>query len=319
MSSWRQVTRLAAASLAAVGLEGLALVAALRGAWALALALHAASCGCAAASIHCRLLEGPARWSFVLVFAGTLLLPVLGALGLAAVALATPRAPSSSGPNLVRTRVPGPPQAAVGAEPPRAGSAASRTRGRQARLAAVAEARGCSDPATIARLRRALEDPDEEVRLLAHAVLESKSRTAYRRIDQAARELQAAPPSRRTALQRELALEHWELVWLGLVEGECLDEVLGTARRHALAALDGEPRSASLHFLLGRIALRRGDSREAEWALLRAAELGLPAAQLAPYLAEAAFLARRFDLVRRGLAGVAGANETVERVRRYWS
>ena len=307
------------AALAAAGLEGMAALAALRGAWTLALALHAASCGCLAASIHRRLLDGPAGRSFALVFAATLLLPVLGALGLAAVALTTPPAPSSSGPDLVRTRVPGPPQVGAGAAPPRAGSAASRTRGREARLAAVAEARGHGDPTTIARLRRALGDPDEEVRLLAHAVLESKSRTAYRRIHHAARALEAAPPFRRSALQRELALEHWELAWLGLVEGESLDQALGAARRHARAALDGQPRSASLHLLLGRIALRRGDPGEAESELLRAAELGLPVALLAPYLAEAAFLARRLDLVRRRLAGAAAAFETVERVRRYWA
>ncbi|HET6923587.1 MAG TPA: hypothetical protein VFI16_10615 [Anaeromyxobacteraceae bacterium] len=314
MPLWRYTTALAAASL-----EGLAVVAALRGAWAPALALHAASCGCAAASIHRRLLEGPAGWSFALVFAGTLLLPVLGALGLTAVALAAPRTPGASGPDLVLTRVPGPPEVAAGAEPPRAASAPGRKTEREARLAAVAEARERNDPTTTARLRRALEDPDEDVRLLAHAVLESKSRIAYRRIHQATRELEAAPRSRRAALQRELALDHWELAWLGLVEGECLDQVLGTARRHALAALEEQPRSASLHFLLGRIALRRGAPGEAEPALLRAAELGLPARLLAPYLAEAAFLARHFDLIRRRLAGAAGANETVERVRRYWA
>ena len=306
------------AALAACSLEGLAAAQAFQGAWPLALALHAASSGCAAASIHRRLIDGPAGWSLALVFAGMLLLPALGLLGLAALALSTPPAQESAEPELVRTPVPPPPEPCPGAGWPPDGSAPSRT-GRKARLAAVAEARGWNHPMAIARLQRALEDPDEEVRLLAHAVLESKSRTAHRRIHLVVRELEAAPPFRRPALHRQLAMEHWELAWLGLAEGACLDQALEAARRHAQTALDAEPLSASLHFLLGRIALRQGHSRQAESELLRASELGLPATLLAPYLAEAAFFARRFDLVRQGLAGADGGGETVERLRRYWT
>jgi polysaccharide biosynthesis protein PelE len=313
MTWWRFTTALAASSL-----EALAAARAVRGDWPLALALHAASSGCAAASLHRRLVHGPAGWSFALVFAAALLLPALGPLGLAGLAFAAPRAEQPSEPDLVRTPVPAPPEPPAGADPPHAGSAPSRT-GREARLSALAEARGRSHPTAVARLRRALGDPDEEVRLLAHAILESKSRTAYRRIQLAERELESTPPSRRAGLQRQLAMEHWELAWLGLVEGECLDEALGAARRHAHAALERETRSASLHFLLGRIALRRGDSREAESELLKASGLGLPATLAAPYLAEAAFIARRFDLVRRGLTGADGGSETVERLRRYWA
>ena len=297
---------------AAAGLEGMAAVAALHGAWALALALHAASAGCAAGWLR-RLLEGPAGWSFALFFAAALFLPALGALGTAAVALAAPCAASASGPEVVHTRIPGPPRAEE-FEAPRA--AASE---REAHLAAVAGLRGRNDPVAIAGLWRALEDPEEDVRLLAHSLLESKSRAADRRIHELSRELEAAQPFRRAAIHRRLALEHWELAWLGLVQGECLGHTLEAARLHALAALEGDRDVGPLHLLLGRIELRRGKAREAATTLLRAAELGLPAKVLRPYLAEAAFLARRFDIVRRQLAGAVGANETVDRVRRYWA
>ena len=299
--------------LSAAALEGFAASAGLRGAWGLALALHAASC-CAAACLHRCLLEGPAGWSFALLFAGTFFLPGLGALGLAAVALASPQAAGPAEVAVVRTAIPGLPQGAAEMDPSR------RAIGEQeARLARLAARRGRDSPMAVARLRRALEDPEEDVRLLAHALLESKSRAAYDRIRVLRRELDAAPPPRRAAIEGQLAQEHWELAWLGLVEGECLDEVLETARRHTLAALGGDARSASLHFLLGRIALRRGATHEAERALLRAGELGMSPQLLAPYLAEAAFLARRFDLVSRRLAGARGGGETVDRIRRYWA
>lgn len=300
-------------ALAAAGLEGLAGAAAFRGAWALALALHAASCG-AVATLHPRLLEGPGLRGFSLLFAGTFFLPVLGPLGLAALVPALPPPEGPPGPEMVRRPIPGSPRAgaAAPASPP------SRS-GREARLAEVAGARRRSDPMAVALLWRALRDPDEDVRLLAHALLESKSRQADGRIHQLYGELEAAPASGRAPIHRRLAFEHWELAWLGLAQGDCLAHALEAARRHALVALDGEPRPAPLHFLLARIALRRGEVGGATAALRRAAELGLPASLLAPYLAEAAFLARRLDLVRRALAGAGGGGEAVERVRRYWS
>jgi polysaccharide biosynthesis protein PelE len=305
--------------LAAGGFEGLAAAAVARGAGGLALGLHAISCACFAGGLHRRLLEGAPAGSFGLLFGGALFLPVLGALGLAVVALATPHRSSSPDPELVRTPVPGPAAAAAPAAPPLAARVLGRSSGREARLAAVTATRGRSDPGSIALLWGALADPDEDMRLLAHAMLESRSRTAHRAIHERTRELETASGARRGALHRLLAEEHWELVRLGLVQGECLGHALGAARRHALAALETDPGCASVHFLLGRVALRRGEPREAESALLRAAELGLPASALEPYLAEAAFLGRRFELVRRRLAEPTPANETVDRLRRYWA
>ena len=309
MPVWRCVTALAAA----VGLEGLALLAALHGVWAPALALHAASSGCAAGSLHRRLLAGPPVWSFALVFASTLFLPILGALGTAAVALAASRAPSSPEPEVVRTRIAGPPRIATKGEEA-SSEREARLDGREGRQALLER----NDPVAIARLWLGLEDPEEDVRLLAHSLLESKSRTAESHIHDLEGELEPAPGTQWAAIHRRLAHAHWELARLGLVRGECLDHAVETARFHARLALEGEPGSAHLHFLLGRIELRRGRPKEAAAALFRAAELGLPAALVRPYLAEAAFLARRFDLVRRSLAG-AYPGETLDRIRRHWA
>jgi tetratricopeptide (TPR) repeat protein len=305
------------AGLAAAACEGLAFAALLRGLAAPTLALHGAACCCVAGLLHRRHLEGPARSSFALLFAGTFFVPILGALGLIAVGLLAPRSPAPSEPDCVRTPIPRLPGATELLPAPEAELAD----GRQARLAALAALRERTEPGSVAQLRRALEDPEEEVRLLAHALLERKSRAAYRRIDEATQALEGAPAQRRGPLHRRLALEHWELAWLGLAEGECLGHTLEMARRYVVDAIEQEPEAASLHFLLGRIALRLGGPEKAEAALLRASELGLPEAVVRPYLAESAFLRRRFDLVRRHLAQEAPlhASETVDRVRRFWS
>jgi tetratricopeptide (TPR) repeat protein len=305
------------AALAAAASEGLAFAALLRELAAPALVLHAAACCCTAGLLHRRLLEGPPRTSFALLFAGTFFVPILGALGLIAVALLAPRPAASSEPDCVATPIPRVPGAAELLPAPDAEPAD----GQQARLAALAALRERTEPGSVAHLRRALEDPEEEMRLLAHALLETKSRGAYRRIDEATHALESAPEHHRGPLHKRVAFEHWELAWLGLAEGECLSHTLEMARRHVLDAIEQEPRAASLHFLLGRIDLRLGGPEKAEAALRRAFELGLPAALVLPYLAESAFLRRRFDLVRTHLAEAAAlhASETVDRVQRFWS
>ncbi len=306
-------------ALGASGLEALAVLAALRNMGALALALHAASSGCGALWLGRRLLDGPPGRSFGLFFGGLLFLPVLGAVGILAAALAAPRAGRSSDPGLLRTRIPGPPLAPD--EAPRAPDEARRRGGRDDRIAAVMAARGRSDRSAVELFRQGLEDPDEDVRLLAHALLESRSRAAYRAIHESSRELEAAFGTRCGSIHRRLAFQHWELAWLELVQGECLDHALGMARRHALAALADGSERPSLHLLLGRIDLRAGEPERAEGELRRAAELGMPAGVLQPYLAEASFQVRRFDEARRrvGEMNGGGACGTVERVRRYWS
>ncbi|HEX7487722.1 MAG TPA: hypothetical protein VF341_02355, partial [Anaeromyxobacteraceae bacterium] len=74
----------------AVALEALAVIAAVRDLSPVTLALHAGSSACVAGGLRGRLLEPRGSWSFALPFACALLVPVLGALGLATVALVLP-------------------------------------------------------------------------------------------------------------------------------------------------------------------------------------------------------------------------------------
>ena len=302
MTRWRDLVAGGCAAL-----ELVAVPLALRGENAPALLVHATACAGLALALQPRFRAGPAAWT--LVFALGLFVPVIGPLGAVAAALVDPAGEAAPGPDLIRTRIPGPMQ--VVALPPAAPDV-------RAQLSA---ARARNGRESVALLQRALGHEEEEVRLIAHAVLESKSRKAYRAIHEATAELESAAPAWRAALHRRLAAQYFELAWLGLADGECRDYVLEQARHHALAALEKEPARSSLHFLLARIELRRGSAHSAETALRRAVQLGLPAATARPYLAEAAFLGRRFDRVRQHLAASAPdrGNRAVARLRRYWT
>jgi hypothetical protein len=304
------------AVLAAGGCQGVAALAIARGAALPGVFLHLAASGCAAALLHRRLLPGSPAWSFALLCGAILFLPVLGVLGLIGVALSAPGNDGPAEPDWIETRIPRPP----GRDASAGSGATAALTARQARVDELSALRRRTDPEAIGDLRRALEDADEDVRLLAHALLESKNRAACRSIEEATRELAGSPESG-SAPHRRLALQYWDLAWLGLVQGECLDHALGAARQHARAALEQQPGLPSLHFLLGRIELRLNAPEQAEKALTRARELGMPAAVVHPYLAEAAFLLRRFDLVRSYLAdgGAGGSGVAAARLRRYWT
>jgi len=279
----------------AIGLEVVALAAALDGTSGLAVAAHVASAGAIACAVDRRALRMPGG----LVFAMTVFLPAVGLVGWLVVASVGPAASEPRDPAHRRTPVPGPEAARVRADRP-----ATPQRSAPASTRVVA-ARDRDDPGAIALLRRALADRDEDARLVAHAVLESKRRIAYRRVQ-------------RETCDLRLAAAHWELARTDLVDGECLTHALAAARDHAHAAAARHPRRASLALLVGRIELRCGAVDRAEAALARAIELGLPPAVAAPYLAEAAFLARRFDRVPERLAA-AGAHPALARLRRFWS
>lgn len=305
MASWRDI-----ALATGEALEAVAVIAARDGMAALALAAHLGSCAGIAIGLSGRLSTGAAAGR--LAFAMALFLPILGALGWIAAALVRPGSDDRPGPAVVRTPIPGPEAARIQASrlrpPPGASSASTR----------VVAARGRDDPGAIALLRRSLTDPDEDVRLVAHAVLESRHRIADRALHEAACELARAPAERRRPIHRRMAAAYWELARTGLAEGDCLVHALERARHHVQTALSEHPEHASL-LLLARIELGRGNGEEAEAALVGAVELGLSPVVAAPYLAEAAFLARRFDRVRHRLAIAPSGNAAVGRLRRYWS
>jgi polysaccharide biosynthesis protein PelE len=305
----------AIAAFAATGFEALGVASALHGSALPALSCHAAACVCFAGTLQGRLLGGPRVWAFALLFAAAFFVPVLGVLGIGVVALTTESPSGSAEREWVRTPIPAPSAMAGRAD---ANAEASSTR--QARVESLSALRGRSDPTAIALLRRALEDPEEDVRLVAYSLLESKSRAAYRDIHELTRALEEAP-AQRPALHRLLAFQHWELARLGLAQGECLTHALEMARHHALLALECGKGSASLWFLLGRIYLRGNEPDQAERAFTKAAQLGAARLALAPWIAEAKYGQRRFDVVHEELAemDVLGGSETVERLRRYWT
>jgi hypothetical protein len=161
------------------------------------------------------------------------------------------------------------------------------------RLKAVLGTLKLQDKDAIPLLRLALKDAEDDVRLLAYALLDRKEQALTARIRARLYQLKTATTVDSYYLHKAIAYEYWELVHLGLAQGEVLTHTLDRARKHTEDALMLSAHDAGLQFLLGRILLRQMNLEEAFCAFSKALKLGLADSKVAPYLAEIYFLQRR--------------------------
>ncbi len=169
-------------------------------------------------------------------------------------------------------------------------------------------------------LKRALRDPADDVRLLAYSMLDQKESRINQRIETLQANLGQTTGEQRAAVHAGLARWYWELAYLGLAQGSVLDHVLGQAREQVDLSL-AIAANPELELLAGRIAMEQGRLIEARDWLERAEAGGISYTKIAPFLAEAAFLAGDYASVPRLLERLP--QEALRRppfaeLARYW-
>jgi len=187
------------------------------------------------------------------------------------------------------------------------------------------------------RVRVALGDTHEDVRLLAYAILERREKELRGRIETLQGELEkivaesethelsdmleGADEKQRAAVLKALTEQHWELVHGGFVAGDIEKQTLTAAVRYGHESLLRSP-DGSLALLLARIQLRARKPGSALRYLRAASSLGVANAALAPFYAEIAFLFRRFDAIGPLLAEAGNAplaRPKLDAVARFWT
>lgn len=162
--------------------------------------------------------------------------------------------------------------------------------------------RGMPAASAVPGLRAALRDSTDEVRLLAHALLdrrETRLRVAIGAME-AELDVASADSRRRLQLLRRLAHSYWALVEGGLAQGELAHEALARASRFAKTALELEG-CGELCLLLVHVCLRQSDGLGAWHWLQRAERERVPLDARATLYAEAAFLLHRFEQIPQWL------------------
>jgi polysaccharide biosynthesis protein PelE len=176
----------------------------------------------------------------------------------------------------------------------------------ETRLRVVLSCRQLPGRLAVPLLRLALRDTVDDVRLLAYAVLESKERKIQSEIQALlGRADKQGLASLSLTAHAKLAELYWELVYQGLVEGDLLAFSLEKVLSHTAEVMSASSEHPRMAFLAGRALLLRGRAMEARAMLNDALRRGLPGEVVGPYLAEAAYLERKPDEVRRHIAAVA--------------
>ncbi|MFO7705372.1 MAG: HEAT repeat domain-containing protein [Halopseudomonas sp.] len=169
-------------------------------------------------------------------------------------------------------------------------------------------------------LKLALRDPADDVRLLAYSMLDQKENGINQRIERLLERLAQSGSQRPEAIHAGIARWYWELAYLGLAQGSVLDHVLGQARQHAERSLAIQV-NPELYVLAGRIALEQHDVSAARSFFKQAETGGIQFEQIAPFLAEAAFVTGEYAEVPRLLARLpeyAVSRPPFLALARYW-
>ncbi|KVD82675.1 hypothetical protein WS63_31010 [Burkholderia stagnalis] len=151
-------------------------------------------------------------------------------------------------------------------------------------------------------LHALLNDPADDVRLLAYGMLDkSEKRVTQQIVVERAKLARRISDDERYRIDKTLAELHGELVYARLVEGDVYRNALEQADAHALRALHHQPQDGALWRLRGRLAFETGRLDDAEAMLVKAIACGFPRMRVLPYLAEIAYRRRDYAAVRRYL------------------
>jgi polysaccharide biosynthesis protein PelE len=262
---------------------------------------------------------------FLLFFAIGFFVPLLGVLGILAVAHAARRAAPRPPPSFEL-------HAAPVYDPLRGETIRPRSKGgvrvhladvsvpTEARLRALLTVQSMPARAANPLIREMLSDPAEDLRLIAYGILDAREKAINAQIQAARARAEEAQGAERAGLEKRLAQLYSELVYQGLVQGELREHSTAEAAAHLAQALMLDAADPALDALLGQLALDAGETGTARSALERALERGYPESRVLPYLAEIAFRTRRFDEVRaiaRRLAPLPNT-QRLEQVVDYW-
>ncbi len=189
------------------------------------------------------------------------------------------------------------------------------------RLAALLTTRRMDGQSPVSILKLALRDPADDVRLLAYSMLDQQESRINQRIERLLIELAARKEGPEQAvLHGSLAHWYWELAYLGLAQGSVLNHVLAQAATHVETSLLNAP-DPELQLLGGRIALEQGNVKKARNYFTLAERGGMSPDKLLPFLAETAFMEGDYAQIPRLLASMPPgtlARPPFTHLTRYW-
>ena len=149
-----------------------------------------------------------------------------------------------------------------------------------------------------------LPDTSDEMRLLAFGILDGQEDTITNRINKLYSMLERKNLSYEAyaKLEKDLALQYWELIYSHLIAPELEESILEKALSYALSAVKVLNEDASIWILLGKIYKHSKHYSQAEHAFTKAISFKISPTQVLPYLAEIKFITRDYTAMHNYLS-----------------
>lgn len=174
---------------------------------------------------------------------------------------------------------------------------------------------------SVSLLKRAVQHPDDKIRLTAYQTLDRKVTGLNREIQRLEDKANTQQGLDKSNTWLQIASNYWELITLEQGEPVARKQLVGKAATAAQKAIDVQPDNRNAHFTLGRALMMQNKAEEAGEAFKRALKLGMPKEKVMPYLAESAFNNREFGLVAQYLSVIDDAFKVyppLKHVAGYW-
>lgn len=169
-------------------------------------------------------------------------------------------------------------------------------------------------------LKIALKDTDDNVRLLAYALIKRKENVLNEKINHSLLAVDAEAIDKRFLHLKILATHIWELSQLE-AKSSAVDLLYNQAYDYAQKALVLRPTDLELSFLVGRILLQKRQWNDAEKAFEGAIKNGVYFKKIQPYLAEIAFYKHAYGEVKTYLTPLPFTYfyYPLDNMIRYWN
>ncbi|CAE6934866.1 HEAT repeat domain-containing protein [Vibrio sp. B1FLJ16] len=182
-------------------------------------------------------------------------------------------------------------------------------------LLAITAIRNLPNKHAVPLLQLAMKDLSDDVRLQAYASLERIEKEINESISLLRKQFEHKATAQKAY---EIAQQYWELCYLGIAEGVLFQHYLKQAEQNLIQA-NKIQESASSNLLLARVLLKQKRPLDATQILNNAQNQGAITKQVAPYLAEAAYMIGNYREVRKFVTYFPDQQgELLSQIREYW-
>ncbi len=186
--------------------------------------------------------------------------------------------------------------------------------------AIITAIRNMPDKEAIPILRILLLDEEDDIRLLAYAILDKKESSINEKIHTLKQQLkQIKNKAQQAHIYKRLCECHWELAYLGIAENDLQEFVIKKAAEYGNKA-QALHDDIDIRLLLGKIYLSLKKPANAKNHLNTAKNYGALPEQVLPYLADAAFQRQDYAAIPVYLQQLPAnmAYSELEQVKDYW-